>query len=373
MTTPYKICSRCVMDTSAIDITFDDDGVCNYCTDFIDDYGHVLDKDPEQRRLELNLFLDAVKENGKGNQYDCVIGVSGGVDSSWALVQAVKHGLRPLAVHMDNGWDSELAQNNIANLVKKLDVDLYTLVINWTEYRSLMQAFFDADVVDVELLYDNAMYAVNYQQAAKHKVKHILAGTNQATEGMHVPDEWNWFKFDKRNIKSIGKRFGDIRLNTFPSLGTIEFIYYEFIKKIRWVPFLDNFEYNKLETIETLKQEFGFKSYPFKHYESIFTRFYQGYILPNKFKIDKRRVHLGALVISGQMTREQALSGIDGIAYPSERSLEDDKIYFSKKMGWTLQQLQDYINRPPKAHLEYPSERFLWNGLAKIYKTCIAG
>ncbi|MBT5632665.1 MAG: N-acetyl sugar amidotransferase [Nitrospina sp.] len=357
------------MDTSAGDIYFDKNNICNYCSDFIERYGHILDKDPEQRRHELDILLAEVKKQGKGKQYDCVIGISGGVDSSWALVQAVRHGLRPLAVHMDNGWDSELAQNNIANLIKGLGVDLYTHVINWNEYRSLMQAFFDADVIDVELLYDNAMLAVNYQQSAEHGIKYILAGSNQATEGMRLPKGWTWLKFDKRNIKSIGNRFGNTRLKTFPSIGTLEFVYYEFVRKIRWIPFLDNFEYNKLEATDILKHEFGYKPYPFKHYESIFTRFFQGYILPNKFKVDKRRVHLGTLVTSGQMTREQAISGLEGIAYPSERALEDDKIYFTKKMGWTLQKLQDYINRPPKHHAVYPSEKMFWDALIKTYRT----
>ncbi|MBT5551893.1 MAG: N-acetyl sugar amidotransferase [Nitrospina sp.] len=368
MTTPYNICSRCVMDTSVYDITFDDKNVCNYCSSFLERSGLILFKDPDKRRDELNTFIAKVKALGKDKQYDCVIGVSGGVDSSWALVQAVKQGLRPLAVHMDNGWNSELAQNNIANLVRGLGIDLYTHVINWTEYRNLMQAFFDADVIDVELLYDNAMLAVNYQQATKHGVKFILAGTNKATEGMPLPKDWTWLKFDKRNIKSIGKRFGNIQLVTFPSIGTLGFVYYEFVRKTRWISFLDYFEYNKFEAIETLKRDFGYKPYPFKHYESIFTRFYQGYILPNKFKVDKRRVHLGTLVASGQMTREQAILNIKGIAYPSERALEDDKIYFVKKMGWTLQQLNEYINRPSKHHLHYPSERFLWDWLLKLYK-----
>ncbi|MBT4049676.1 MAG: N-acetyl sugar amidotransferase [Nitrospina sp.] len=369
MITPYKICSRCVMDTSASDITFDDYNVCNYCSGFLERSGHILGKDPDQRQQELDAFVAKVKTLGKGKQYDCVMGVSGGIDSSWALVQAKRLGLRPLAVHMDNGWNSELAQSNIANLVRGLGVDLYTHVIDWTEYRNLMQAFFDSDVIDVELLYDNAMLAVNYQQAARHGVKFILAGTNQATEGMPLPKEWTWFKFDKRNIKSIGKRFGDLRLTTFPSIGTLGYIYFEFVRKIRWIAFLDYFDYKQVEVLETLKLEFDYKAYPYKHYESIFTRFYQGYILPKKYKVDKRRVHLGTLVASGQMTREQAILDMKGIAYPSERSLEDDKIYFTKKMGWTLQQLQEYIDRPSKPHLNYPSERFVWDWLVKIYKT----
>jgi N-acetyl sugar amidotransferase len=356
------------MDTSVSDISFDKSGICNYCSEFLDRFGHILFKDPDQRLQELDAFVAQIKKAGKGKQYDCVVGVSGGVDSSWALVKAVELGLRPLAVHMDNGWNSELAQSNIASLVRRLGVDLHTHVINWEEYRNLMQAFFDSDVIDIELLYDNAMLAVNYRQAANYGIKFILAGTNRATEGMNMPKEWVWFKFDKRNIKSIGKKNGHIPLVTFPSIGTFGFIYYEFIRKNRWISFLDYFEYNKFEAIETLKREFDYKPYPFKHYESIFTRFYQGYILPNKFKVDKRRVHFGTLVASGQLTREQALSDIERIPYPSERFLEDDRIYFVKKMGWTLHQLQEYINRPPKPHENYPSERFLWEWFLKKYK-----
>ena len=368
MDKPYIICSRCVMDTSVPDITFDKNNVCNYCSNFLERSSHILSRDPSQRRFEREAFLKKVKNSGKGKQYDCVIGVSGGVDSSWALVQAVKLGLRPLAVHMDNGWDSELAQNNIANLIKRLDVDLFTHVINWEEYRNLMQAFFDADVIDVELLYDNAMLAVNYQQASRHGVKFILAGTNRATEGMPMPQDWVWLKFDKRNIKSIAKRFGNIRLTTFPSIGTLGYIYYEFINNIRWISFLDYFEYNKFEAIKELEEEFDYKPYPYKHYESIFTRFYQGYILPNKFNVDKRRVHLGTLIASNQMKREQATLDMKGIPYPSESAQEDDIIYFLKKMGWTLQELQEYIGRPSKNHTSYPSERFFWDGCVKIYK-----
>ena len=194
------MCNRCVMDTTAADITFDENGVCNYCTEFLSRSGHILNKSPEQRKVELDAFVSKVKADGKGKKYDCIVGVSGGVDSSWVLVKAVELGLRPLAVHMDNGWNSELAQNNIANLIKYLNVDLYTHVIDWQEYRGLMQAFFDADVIDIELLYDNAMLSVNYQKASYYGLKYILSGSNQSYEGMAMPKNWNWLKFDKRNI-----------------------------------------------------------------------------------------------------------------------------------------------------------------------------
>lgn len=355
------------MDTSAADIEFDARGVCSYCTEFLARSGGVINKDPLSRMRELDAMVGKLKAGGRGKRYDCVIGVSGGVDSSWVLVQAVKLGLRPLAVHMDNGWNSELAQNNIANLVGGLGVDLYTHVIDWDEYRRLQQAFFDADVIDVELLYDNAMFGVNYAQAAKHGTKFILGGMNQATEGMRIPVNWNWFKFDKRNIAALGKRFTGVRLKTFPAIGTLDYLWYEFVRGIRWVSFLDYLEFNKFKALEALQREYRYKPYPYKHYESIFTRFYQGYVLPQKFGVDKRHLHLGTLVMSGQLSREDALTGLGGIPYPSERELEEDKAYFLKKMGWSEEQLAAYIARPERSHLAYPSERPLWLALAKLY------
>lgn len=363
MTRSYQVCTRCVMDTSAADITFDEQGVCNYCNSFLKNYGSILQKDITQSKRLLDSFVSKVKLEGKNKRYDCIVGVSGGVDSSWTLVQVVKLGLRPLVVHMDNGWNSELAQNNISNIVRKLNVDLYTHVIDWDEYRKLMQSFFDADVLDVELLYDNAMLSVNFTQARKYGIKYILSGSNHATEGMAIPSGWNWFKYDKRNIKALAKQFSNMKLDTFPAIGTLGYIWNEIVLKIKWVCFLDFVEYNKFEAIEILTRDYGYKPYPYKHYESIFTRFYQGYILPEKFGVDKRRLHLSTLVIAGQMSREEALKGLLGIPYPTIESLEEDKQYFIKKMGWSFAQLNDYITRPEKSHLMYPSEKYLWNFL----------
>nr|WP_255700533.1 N-acetyl sugar amidotransferase [Dethiosulfovibrio faecalis] len=365
------MCSRCVMDTTARDISFDENGVCNYCTDFLSRSSKVLFKDPEARKKELDAFVAKVKKDGKGKPYDCIIGVSGGVDSSWVLVKAIELGLRPLAVHMDNGWNSELAQNNISNLVQKLGVDLYTHVINWEEYKSLMQAFFDADVIDVELLYDNAMLAVNYRMAGKYGIKHILSGSNQATEGMRIPYSWTWLKWDKKNIKAIAKKFQGISLKTFPSIGTVEFILKGMVGGIKWESFLDYTEYNKFAALEVLQRDFSYKPYPYKHYESIFTRFYQGYILPEKFGVDKRKVHLATLVVSGQMSREDALKGLAGIAYPSERELEEDIAYFLKKMGWSRDELDSYLARPEKPHSAYPSEKAFYKFCGKAYKAML--
>ena len=352
-----QICKRCVVNANVPGATFDANGYCNFCNTFIEHNTHIIQKDPALQKQELDVFVQKVIRNGKGKQYDCIVGVSGGVDSSWVLVQVKKLGLRPLAAHMDNGWNSELAQNNIENLVRGLGVDLYTHVIDWEEYRALMQAFFDADVIDVELLYDNAMLGVIYTQAAKQKLRYMLTGANKATEGIPLPDVWSWNKFDKRNIVALGKAFGNIKLKTFPAMGSAEWAWNYYVKLIQFCPFLDYLPYNKFEALDVLQRDFNYKPYPYKHYESIFTRFYQGYILPKKFGVDKRIIHLSTLVAAGQMTREDALKGLEGIPYPSQQALEDDIEYFLKKMNWTQEQLDVYLKRPERKHDEFPSEK----------------
>src|SRR5688572_3393188 len=231
------------MDTSAPDIRFDADGNCNFCSDYLASVrseGRLL----TQKRAERETFIEAVKRAGAGKRYDCVIGISGGVDSSYALYLAKCHGLRPLAVHLDNGWDSELAVKNIENLVRKLDVDLYTHVIDWQENRDMQLAFFKADVVDIELLMDNAMLAVNYGQARKHRLGYILAGTNKATEGVRMPSGWNHqYKLDARNIRAIQRRHGKLPIKSHPLIGTVGYAACRYIYRIEWISFLDYFDY----------------------------------------------------------------------------------------------------------------------------------
>ena len=320
----YRICKRCVMDTTAPDIAFTTESYCNFCEDLLTYFQSKKNDGLKSQKQFLETFIEQVKKEGMKSKYDCVVGVSGGVDSSWVLVKVIEMGLRPLAVHMDNGWNSELAQNNIANLVRKLNVDLVTHVIDWREYRSLMESFFKADVIDVELLYDNAMLAVNYNNAKKFNIPYIFGGMNQATEGMKMPQGWNWYKYDKKNIKNIALKGGIKNFTTFPSIGTLDFIYYQFIKKIRWVNILDSLDYNKFDVLKILQSKFGYKPYPYKHYESIFTRFYQGFILPKKFGIDKRRLHLSTLIISNQMSRQEALDKLNEATYQSHQLLEED-------------------------------------------------
>lgn len=364
----YRVCARCVMDSTACNISFDASGNCNFCEEFIHKAFKTIWIDPNERSKELSVILKQIKDAGKGKKYDCIVGVSGGVDSSWVLVKAVDLGLRPLAVHMDNGWNSELAQHNIANLITGLGVDLYTHVIEWEEYRGLMQSFFEADVVDIELLYDNALQGVNFKAAKKFGVRFVLGGTNQATEGIKMPEGWNWFKFDGRNIKQINKMFKGPKIQTFPVVGTKDYLINNFIRRVKWVSFPDYFEYRKAEVTKLLIDRFEYRPYPYKHYESIFTRFYQAYILPRKFDIDKRKIHLSTLIITDQITREKALQILEEIPYPSSSDLENDKRYFLKKMSWSNQDLNNYLSRPPKSHLNYPSEKKMWDRLIHFFK-----
>jgi len=360
-----KICTRCVMDETASGITFNEIGICNYCEELNSRLKNSTQ--PSETNLSLTELLSTIKKSGAKKKYDCIIGLSGGVDSAWTLHLAVKNGLRPLAVHMDNGWNSELAVNNIKNLVSALDVDLYTHVINWQEYRNLMLSFFEADVVDVELLYDNAMTAVNYQLAAKYGIKWILAGTNTSTEGIMIPRNFNWFKFDSLNITSIHTAHKNTPAKSFPFFGVNSLLYYKLVKKISWVSFLDYTDFVKEEALSYMETNYKYKRYAYKHYESIFTRFYQGYILPQKFGIDKRIVHLSSLIISGQETREKALEILQEEPYPNSQDLHLDKIYFLKKMEWQEDDLEKYIRRKPRPHDAYKSELGKWKKLKKIH------
>lgn len=364
----HQVCTRCIMDTTAADIRFDADGVCNYCTDFLERLDKYVEPDPVARERRLAQLVEKVKANGKGKPYDCIIGVSGGVDSSYTLVKAKQLGLRPLAVHMDSGWNAEVAANNIANLVRGLGVDLYTHVIDWPEIRGLMESMFAADVRDLEVLYDNALAGVVYGQAAKHGLHYILAGSNMATEGMAMPGEWTWNKMDKRNIVGIAKRFGGPKLKTFPAIGTYKYIKHILLDRAHWIAFLDFIDYRKDTALAVLTQEYGYKPYAYKHYESVFTRFWQGYMLPMKFGYDKRKPHLSTLVMTGQMTRDEAIAKMHEIAYPSQKDLDSDRQYFLKKMGWTQEKLDDYLSRPEVRHDAYPSEAALFQRMLDLYR-----
>jgi N-acetyl sugar amidotransferase len=355
------------MDTSASQITFDSNGNCSFCSPLMKNGVPRLNSWTSSEEFED--LIQKVKKGGVGKEYDCIIGVSGGVDSSWTLVNAVRAGLRPLAVHMDNGWNSELATNNIANLIEILDVDLFTYVIEWEEYRKLMESFFSADVIDIELLYDNAMTEVCYMKAREYDVKYILSGSNTSTEGVKMPAEWAWGdKWDGTNIRSIAS-LNSAKLVTFPLFTNGKWLYSTLIKRIQWVPFLDFTAFDKEFALSNLQIEYAYKPYPYKHYENIFTRFYQGFILPTKFGVDKRRVHFSSLIVSGQMDRKDAINKLLEPPFSSAEELRLDVVYFLNKMRWEQKDLEEYLTRARREHSEFGTDRlrkYLWPVLRVI-------
>ncbi|MES2205626.1 MAG: N-acetyl sugar amidotransferase [Pseudomonadota bacterium] len=352
-----KTCVRCVMDESASNIRFDNFGVCNFCTDF-------AAKLPELSKTQhdSNAFkqlVDKIKKVGQGKPYDCVVGLSGGVDSSYVLHLVVEAGLRPIAVHLDNGWNSELAVANIHSLISRLNIDLYTHVIDWEENRDMQLSMFAAGVIDIELLMDNAMLAVNCQIAKKYKLHHVVSGSNKATEGIRMPKGWNHFKLDVCNIRAIHKRFGKVPIKTHPLISTVDHLCFKYLSKIEWVSLLDFVDYNKQAAVDLLVKRYGYVPYPYKHYESVFTRFYQGYILPRKFGVDKRRVHLSTLILSNQMTREEALEDLKNPPYDPVQ-LQRDQQFILKKFGVDEAWFNEYLSAPNHLHLDYPSELPRW-------------
>ena len=355
------VCERCVMDRSDPQITFGHDGTCNHCIGALATIDHLRQqKNPER----LSTLVRRVQESGRGKTYDCIIGLSGGVDSSFLAYKAKRLGLRPLAIHLDNGWDSELAVKNIENVVRKLDLDLYTHVVDWPEFRDIQLSFFKADVIDIEMITDHAIMALAFDQAVKHGVHHILTGVNTATESI-LPAAWVHAKTDLRNLKAIHRKHGDVPLRTLPTVSTLKIRYFERFKRIRLISLLDLIDYDKRAAMKTLEDELGWTNYGGKHHESIFTRFYQQYILPEKFGVDKRKAHLSSLICAGQVTRSEAL---DELARPPHNPdmIEADKAYVTKKLGMSPEALDAYIQAPRRSHYEYPSEQTYLRALSRL-------
>lgn len=362
-------CTVCLMDETAPDIAFDASGQCNFCRNF--QAALAIMPSAEERDARRRALMREVREAGRGKRYDCIVGVSGGADSSYSLWLAVNEGLRPLAVHLDNGWNSELASHNIATLVSRLNVDLMTHVIDWEENRDLQRSFFAADVIDIELLMDSAMLATNFRAARRFGVKYILSGSNQATEGMAMPAGWNHSKYDAANARAIQRRFGHLPIRTHPLYSTTQFLLDRYVRRIHWVSFLDYFDYNKASAMAFLKSELGYKPYPYKHYESVFTRFYQGCILPGKFGVDKRKLHLSALVVSGQMSRDEAMAMLEQDPYPDAMQKRDDRYFVLKKLGFSEAEFDAYMARPPVPHSAYPSELGRLTKLSRVRKAVL--
>jgi N-acetyl sugar amidotransferase len=359
-----KVCSRCVMDGSAVDIEFDADGVCSYCKAHEEKVALTPAARPNPAE-RLAAVVETLKSRRRG-EYDSIVGLSGGVDSSYVAYQAVKLGLKPLAVHFDNGWNSELAVKNIERLVTRLGLDLQTFVIDWEEFRDIQRSFFQANVIDIEMVTDHAIFAALYRLAHQNRIGYILSGTNAATESI-MPPAWQHFKFDLRNLKAIHRRFGTMPIRRFPTLSVWGMAWNHYVRGVRSVSLLNYIPYSKTEAMRTLQTELGWQYYGGKHYESVFTKFYQAHILPVKFGVDKRRIHFSDLIMNGEMTRDEALQDLEKPLY-DPAALDQDRDFVAKKLGYSLDELDRYLKAPPVSHYAYPSYAKIAQRLATIHK-----
>lgn len=353
----YRICVNCVMDSTDPAIQFDLDGICNHCSDYNEMVRKRLFCDEIGQR-KLNALIDEIKIKGKNKRYDCILGISGGIDSTYVAYMVKKMGLRPLAVHLDNGWDSKLAMDNMKKLLKCLSIDLYTHTVVWEEFRDSQLSFLRAAVPDAEIPTDHAISAILYKIAAKESVQFIMGGGNVSTEAI-LPDAWGYTYRDWKYIKSLNKIFGKEKLKRFPHYDLLELLYYIFVKRIKHINILNYMTYVKKDVIELLEKELGWQYYGGKHFESIYTRFVQAYILPMKFNIDKRRSHLSTLICSRQMTREEALVELERNPYPSEEILMKDWEYVLKNLGLSEGDFEEIMSLPNKTFRDYSSNNWL--------------
>lgn len=355
---PYQICVRCLMDTTNPFTRFDEEGVCSFCREYETAVKTFMLSETETRK-EFAQLVDRMKEAGRGKEYDCLLGVSGGVDSSYLAYIVKQLGLRTLAVQFDNGWNSELAVKNIEVLCTKLGMDLHTYVVDWEEFRDLQLAFFRSGVANLEAPSDHGIFAALYRIADQYRIKYILDGNNLVTEQISVR-AYGYNYGDIKQLRAIYERFGSGKLRTFPQMGLLRLIYYQKVRGIRQISLLNYVPYNKAEAIKTLEREVGWRNYGGKHQESIITRFHQAYVLPRKFKLDKRRAHLSNLIFSGQMTREEALAELAKPPYAPEM-IEADCEYFIKKLVITESEFERIMAEPPKSYRDYPNEEWLYD------------
>lgn len=365
---PYQICSVSVMDTSDSRITFDADGICDHVTDFRQKVLPNWHTD-ERGRRELAAIVTKVKHDGKKRDFDCILGLSGGVDSSYMLHVAVNEfGLRPLVFHVDGGWNSELAVHNIQMLVEKLGLDLFTEVINWQEMRDFQLAFFKSGVPHIDIPQDHAFVATLYNFAAKHKIKYILNGWNLSTECIRNPMEFLYYGTDMLHIRDIIRQFGTVPMKTYPFSSILRHkVYLRYVRGLTVVKPLNFRPYIKADALATLESEYGWKPYPQKHFESRFTKFYEGYWLPERFGFDTRRVQYSSLIVTGQMTREEALKKLETPAYDPD-TIQDEFDYIAAKLEISSDQLRHYFTMPKKFYWDYKNQERLFNFGAKVLK-----
>lgn len=347
-----RTCTRCVLDTSVPDITFDENGECQFCKQYDARISNELRHGPAGQR-RLRELVAQMKADGVGKQYDCLLGVSGGADSTYVAYLAVRRfGLRPLAIHVDNGWNTDLAVENIQHTMSDLGIDLVTTVLDWNEFRDLQRSFLFAGIANAEIPTDHSIVASLFNEARSRKLRYIVTGSNLVTEAI-LPDSWMHDAYDLRLIKSVQRRFGTLELRTFPTISyrrlfrILTFEGYKFVNILNYEPYV------KTEVRALLSDELGWRDYGGKHNESTFTKFFQGYILPVKFGIDKRRAHLANLVLAGQLTREEALDELMQ-PYMDADELDREKHYVAKKLGFTIEEFNQMMAGPVRSAREFP-------------------
>lgn len=352
MQTKYTTCTKCIMNTTDPEIIFDELGVCNHCYRYNEELPkRVFQGDVAKEKLTQ--LVSKIKSDGKGKEYDCIIGVSGGVDSTYVAYLTKELGLRALAIHFDNGWNSELAVSNIEKVLDGLHIDLYTYVIDWEEFKDLQLSFLKASTPDGEIPTDHAINALLFREASKRGIKYIINGMNFATESMAVR-MWAYGHSDWKYIKAVHEKFGTSSLKKYPHYSFLNLFYWTFIKRIKVISILNYIEYDKDKVMELIQEKLGWVYYGGKHYESVYTRFFQGYILPTKFNIDKRLGHLSDLIRSGQLTREKAFEEISKPGYSAEL-FTIDKPYVLKKLDFDEESFNKIMKEKPKNFLDYPN------------------
>jgi putative aminotransferase len=374
---PYQICTHCIMDTSDPKIVFDEHGRCDYCNNFsstIQPHWHT----DQRGETALQLLADKIRQESKGKDFDCIIGLSGGLDSSYvAYVVKEKMGLRPLLFHVDAGWNTDKAVGNIEKLVDGLGLELFTEVINWKEMKDLQVAFLRAGIPDQDLPQDAAFFSALYKFARQHGVKHVFTGSNFSTECCREPEEWGgYLGIDKLLFGDIHRQFGKLPLETFPLTDIlVSKLYYQKVLGMKVHYPLNLVPFVKKEAEDELEQRFGWQRFQHKHHESRFTRFYEDYWLPRRFGFHKRRAHFSSLIQTGQMSREAAL---ERIAKPEmkEHFLRQEFEYVAHKLDLTLDELQQIFDSPKKTYRDYRNKRWLvslganvmrWLGMEKRF------
>jgi N-acetyl sugar amidotransferase len=357
---PRRVCSNCVMDTTDSRITFDENGICDHCRTY---YREILPNwhTDERGRADLDAIVSDIKTQGKGKPFDCIIGLSGGIDSSYLTYLAkVELGLSPLVFHVDAGWNSQIAVHNIEKLVDGLGLDLYTEVIDWPEMRDLQVAFFKSGVPHIDTPQDHAFFAMMYKFAEEHDVKYILTGANYSTECVRNPVEWMYYQSDSTQLRDIHRKYGSRPLNQFPLTSILRHkIYLPYLKGIRVVRPLNYLPYIKMDAMNLLSERFGWQPYPQKHFESRFTRFYESYWLVEKFGYDVRKVQYSSLILTGQMTRGEALKRLAEPPFEPENIAHDFE-FVASKLGMTVDELQACMDGPNRSYRDFASQQWIY-------------